>query len=183
MTFGKNQNKNIGGAIIEEIVRDLEEIKKRGNGYLTVFVKDGIVTDKHVAMHEKDIFTLTIAAIRIIQELGSQEISWKLHQSERKKEAMAMTKKILEEAGIQKNWECVPFEINKEYTWKGFWVYDEEEKEVPVECKFKVTAIEKDNRSLCKSTCHVEYTKGPYKGRSVKVPLEDMPPTVEERGD
>jgi len=168
---------------MEEIVQDLKEIKKRGNGYLTVFIKDGMITDKHVAMHEKDMYTLTKNAIRSIEELGSQEIAWKLHQSERKKEAMEMTKKILADAGIQKNWDLIPFEINKEYTWDGFTRWDNEKGQVPVECKFKVTKVEKDPRTIGDVTCHVEYTKGPYKGRFVKVPLEDMPPTVEKRGD
>jgi hypothetical protein len=79
-------------------------------------------------------------------------------------------KKILQNAGIEKNWDLILYQLNKEYTW------DRDEY-----CKFKVINKRKDSNTISGIIYTVEYTDGLYKGRLVDIPLEDMPPTIEKR--
>lgn len=79
-------------------------------------------------------------------------------------------KKVLQDAGIEKNWDLIPYQINKEYTW------DRNEY-----CKFKIISVRKDFRTIGGIIYTIEYTDGMYKGSSVDIPIEDMPPTVEDR--
>jgi hypothetical protein len=160
---------------------DLKKIKDGGNGYLIVFVTNGAVSFKHMTISEEDKIRQKKEAIQAIEELSNEEAAWVLHRIREEIHIAGLTKKIFKAAGIEKNWEMIPFELDREYTWKEFFEYDENQNKIPKKCTFKVTKMEKDKKTLSGYWCHVTYIKGPYAGTSVKIPLEDMPPTIEKR--
>ena len=65
-----------------EPVKDerLERIKNRGYGILVYFVEDGKVSELHESSDDTDIFCLQRDAIKAVNELGTQEMVWKLHK-------------------------------------------------------------------------------------------------------
>ena len=81
-----------------------------------------------------------------------------------------------------RNHDKVPYEINKEYTWKNFTTVDFDKNDnrfrSPAICKFKVTRTYTDDRG---DWCVVEYTVGEYAGETAGIPLDDMPLTIEDR--